>query len=83
MQLIINLKLLFISNNVRITSLGLSSALFKILYIKVLHLLFLILLRIKLSHNFINYKTDFALFKVVKIEKFEYICINIYLIQIC
>ena len=63
--------LLRFSINVRIASLGLSSALIKNLYIKILHLLSSIFLRIKFSHNLINYKTDLALFNAVKIENFE------------
>ena len=83
MQSIINLKLFSISNNVRIAFLGLSSALIINLYIKILYLLLFTFLKIKLFHNFVNYKTNLALFNTVKIEKFEYIYINIYLIQIC
>ena len=83
MQSIINLKLLFISNKVRIKFLDLSSALIKNLYIKILHFLPLTFRKIKLFYNFVNYKIDLALSNVVKIEKFEYIYINIYLIQIC
>ena len=83
MQLIINLKLLFISNSVRIAFLDLSSALIKNLYIKILYLLFLISFKIKFRYNLVNYKTNFALFNVVEVEKFEYIYINIYLIEIC
>ena len=87
MQLIINLKSLFISNLFRITfeiaSLGLSSAFIKNLYIKILHLLLSISLKRKFSYNFVNYKTRLALFNVVRIKKLKCIYIDIYLIQIC
>ena len=83
MQSIINLKLFSISNNARIASLGLSNALIKNLCIKILHLLPPISFRIKFYYNFVNYKTDLALFNVVRTEKFECIYIDIYLIQIC
>ena len=75
--------LLRFSINVRIMFLNLSSALIKNLYIKILHLLFFISLKINFFHNFVNYKTNLALFNVVKIQKFERIYIDIYLIQIC
>ena len=80
MQSIINLKSFFISNNARITFLGLSNAFIKNLYIKILHLLLLTSLKMKLFYNFENYKTGLALFNVVKIEKFEFIYIDIHLI---
>ena len=64
-------------------SLNLSSAFIKNLYIKILYFLSSISLKIKFSHNFVNYKIGLALFNAVKIEKFECIYINIYLIQIC
>ena len=83
MQSIINLKLLFISNNVRIMFLDLSRLLIKNLYVIFLHFLLSIFLKIIFSYNFVNYKTRFALFNAVKIEKFECIYIDIYLIEIC
>ena len=78
----INLKSNSISNSARIKFLGLSNALIKNLYIKILHLLPFIFLKTIFSHNEINHKSRFALSNVVKIEKFEYIYIDIYLIQI-
>ena len=71
MRPIINLKSLSISNSARITFLDLSNALIKNLYIKILHLLPFIFLKTDFSHNFVNYKTRFALSNAVKIEKFE------------
>ena len=82
MQSIINLKSLFISSSVRIKFLGLSNALIKNLYIKILHFLFLIFLKTVFSYDFVNYKINLALSNAVEIEKFECIYIDIYLIQI-
>ena len=83
MQLIINLKSFFISNSARRAFLDLSNAFIKNLYVIFLHLLLFIFLKTVFSHNFVNYKTRLALFNVVKIEKFECIYIDIYLIEIC
>ena len=71
------------SINARITFLGLSNALIKNLYIKILHLLPFIFSKTIFFYNFINYKINLALFNVVKIKKFECIYIDIYLIEIC
>ena len=66
-----------------INLLNLSRLFIKNLYVIFLYLLSFIFLKIIFSHKFINYKTHFALFNVVKIKKFECIYINIYLIEIC
>ena len=66
-----------------INLLNLSRLLIKNLYVIFLHLLPLIFLKITFFYNFVNYKTRFALFNVVKIKKFGYIYIDIYLIKIC
>ena len=81
MQSIINLKSLFISNNVRITFLGLSNAFIKNLYIKILYLLPFIFLKTVFFYNIVNYKNRLTLFNVVKIKTFEYMYIDIYLIN--
>ena len=66
-----------------ISLLNLPRLLIKNLYVIFLHLLPFIFLKITFSHNFVNYKTRLALSNAVKIEKFECIYIDIYLIQIC
>ena len=71
------------SINVRIIFLSFSNVFIKNLYIKILHLLLSIFLKINFFHNFVNNKTRFAFFNVIKIMKFESIYIDIYLIQIC
>ena len=82
MQSIINLKLLFLSNNVRKTFLSLSNVFIENLYTKILYLLLFIFLMTIFSYNFVNYKIRLAFSNVVKIKKFEYMYIDIYLIQI-
>ena len=82
MQLIINSKLLSISNSVRNDVFrSFERSYQKFVYKNLTS--FVLYFKIKTSYNFANYKTRFALFNVEKIEKFECIYIDIYLIQIC
>ena len=71
MQLIINLTLFSILNSVRIAAFRPLERFYKNLYIKILHLLSFIFLKIKFFYNFVNCKIRFTLFKDVKIIKFD------------
>ena len=83
MQLIINSKLLFISNSVENSVFRSLERLYQKFVYQNLISFTLIFFKMKFSYNFADYKTCFALSNVVKIEKFECIYINIYLIEIC
>ena len=76
MKLIINLKLLRFSINVRITAFRPFERPYQNLYIKILQLMLLIHLNLNYLQNFADYKTRFALFNDIKIIKFDLLFIK-------